>query len=649
MADLSLEDFTQEELASLSEEEIDSLAERLASQEDSSGDRDLSSLSRSFGGSSDEPSYISDSSGQILPSDLTRPSGAPILPTLGAIGGGLAGSLAGPIGMAAGATLGESGGKGLERWIAGEPGVFGEELLSLNPLENPAILNFAIPGALGAISKGTKALGRGARRMAQMAEESVFEVPTALKKKEIAKGLQEVTEETGAITLKTDIQKALDASKQEGIFSGRIDPERIEFARASKVQELSAQLEEELDVLDRAVGIHSGRLLGERVLPSLDGASEYVSTYRASPGAKIELQKRLNEWRELIGQSWDGSLSDLHRFKKEVYEKINYKRLEDPNLIEQEKAVLDSLVAKGLKETIEQEADRLIQDPVKKDLVKNLNERLSNLLQIKPITVAAAAQKPTLQQMMATGASAVVGSGLGPLGTLGGGLGAYLAQTPQGRLLGRNLLEEVANRTPGIASLLEKGSLPLMGASAAGRNLPVNQETPEGLRNLLEQGGGGGGGGPTLPTEVPLSIEELPRMSGGWTPEVVSSFAQKMIGGGKEEVGKGLILKMVEAQRSQDFGKMQKLVADAAKLFPEYFERGVGIDGKIFHKEDQAEYISQLERAVKKGVLDSTFLGRQMNAFSDPNDSSVLSMPVQDRAGSPARRMLQAVPRPLPY
>lgn len=117
----------------------------------------------------------------------------------------------------------------------------------------------------------------------------------------------------------------------------------------------------------------------------------------------------------------------------------------------------------------------------------------------------------------------------------------------------------------------------------------------------------------------------LPRDTDQWTLPTLQHFIQT-IGPDpvKGPIGIGMAQKFQEAVRAGDRKKGERIVADMAKLFPQAFEPGRGINGKLFHPDDQKVYMDELETAHRKGLIDSSFLAKQRQSFLDQNDAQIL-------------------------
>ena len=118
----------------------------------------------------------------------------------------------------------------------------------------------------------------------------------------------------------------------------------------------------------------------------------------------------------------------------------------------------------------------------------------------------------------------------------------------------------------------------------------------------------------------------LPRDTSQWNMMAVNRFAQYALSKPPEvaSIAQGLVQKFADALHQENKGKMQKIVADMAKLFPDAFQPGMGVDNKIFHPDDQSEYMNILMGAMRRGQVSPSFVAQQRDSFLDSNDNSIL-------------------------
>lgn len=118
----------------------------------------------------------------------------------------------------------------------------------------------------------------------------------------------------------------------------------------------------------------------------------------------------------------------------------------------------------------------------------------------------------------------------------------------------------------------------------------------------------------------------LPRDTQSFMQDNVAlgAFVDKIKGTPKEGIGIQLGKKLADAVKAKDSQKTRRIIADMAKLFPEVFEEGLGVDNKLFHPDDQRDYINMLWSAQRKGVVKANFIAKQRDAFLDPNDSKII-------------------------
>lgn len=141
---------------------------------------------------------------------------------------------------------------------------------------------------------------------------------------------------------------------------------------------------------------------------------------------------------------------------------------------------------------------------------------------------------------------------------------------------------------------------------------------------------------PIPPTQTPVQ-EKLPRKTELMTSDNMAKFLQgTMATPEKAPIAQGLVKKMVEASNVGDMDKVEKIHADMVKLFPEQFESGFGVNGKVFHPDDQAKIMDNLKKLKREGVVDNIQLAKQRNAFADPMDGRIL--PTQPKQFNPSQQ-----------
>lgn len=154
--------------------------------------------------------------------------------------------------------------------------------------------------------------------------------------------------------------------------------------------------------------------------------------------------------------------------------------------------------------------------------------------------------------------------------------------------------------------------------------IPTSEEVQRsGVPVITSRSGGSGQGGGGASSMLPSDLPPLPRDTSQWTNQAVIAFMAKAQQMGAQQVSTKLADSFKKAERLGDKSQMERIVADMSKLFPQFFEPGIGVNGKIFHADDQKEYMSKLESAQRQGFIGSSFLAEQRDAFLDRNDLKV--------------------------
>lgn len=318
----------------------------------------------------------------------------------------------------------------------------------------------------------------------------------------------------------------------------------------------------------------------------------------------------------VVPPALDGSIAALQTEKRAIYKQLSdraFSRAE--TAVDPIRDAVEKAVASDLKRTIEVATGS--------PQVKGLNDIMGAYADILPVVkkgaakqIATPATEAARNFMMGKGAkmaaAPLVGAGVGA------GYEAYQGHSPiKGAIAG------------GLAGMLAKGAMGAGGMDAMGS-----------AANIISKGPGPGAAGlvrtmspsissaqaDILPPQQDPFANGLPRDTSQWNMMAVNRFAQYALSKPPEVAGiaQGLVQKFADALHQENKGKMQKIVADMAKLFPDAFQPGMGIDNKIFHPDDQSEYMNILMGAMRRGQVSPSFVAQQRDSFLDSNDNSIL-------------------------
>lgn len=131
---------------------------------------------------------------------------------------------------------------------------------------------------------------------------------------------------------------------------------------------------------------------------------------------------------------------------------------------------------------------------------------------------------------------------------------------------------------------------------------------------------------PEAKAEVSQATALLPRDTEGMTPDALESFMLQTAQLPQAPIAQGLVKKLQSAMQAQDMDTIEKIHSDMARLFPDLFEPGVGVNGKIFYPDEQLKYMSTLKQLHRMGQVDSIHLAKQRNAFNNPQDGRMLPL-----------------------
>lgn len=372
------------------------------------------------------------------------------------MGGGIAGGIGAgaltenPFGAAAGYTAGELGGRGLTRAMNLRPsqdlnseapiGIL-DDYKSLNPLTNPALMNFALPGAGKLAGKALSSIEERQLAKAAGLEEAMLGVDPKIDYK------------PGKLYA-DDVPKLIES----GVFNKASTAEDLANALAARKEELGSKIGDLVDAAEQA-RINSG---GAPLKVNFSNAEEFVK--QSSPAIRDDLAAQLDELKASFDKHLTGDLKDLHK-QKSATQRIAFKSpKKDPDLLQ--------AVAQDIKEATNQAIDSSMTDASGASLISPVNEEYARLSRIsKPIdrlvgVEAKANQDPlrsgpaqiTKALLSAYGGSSLLGPGaMLPAGFIP--MAISKMQTVGGRRVRANLAKAIAEaaKTGGDVSSLAVG------------------------------------------------------------------------------------------------------------------------------------------------------------------------------------------------
>lgn len=362
-------------------------------------------------------------------------------------------------------------------------------------------------------------------------------------------------------------------------------------------------------------------------------AEEFVAGIK-DPIDRAKAAEYLAEKKAAFESQWDGDLNTLHEFRRELTTsnpKSYEKGLGD---VTPDQARINKALASDLNNMLDDAANGY----------KATNAKASEMLRLEPTAVKRAAKARTIQEKNMTGApkEMVIQKGetipeqrvpgawqnkvdsaakiLGPL--VGAGVGAMKGGgwgAAGGAALGNTIgqmggISEAVGRLSGALGRGAggaKGVLPLVPGVAA-------QMAPQGF-------------GPDMVASAQAE-QLLPRDTDRFTSDALEAFLMKTAPTPQGFLAQQLVAKLQKAFQAEDMDTIEKLHSDMTRLFPDLFEPGVGVNGKVFYPDEQMKVMDNLKQLNRMGVVDSIHLAKQRNAFNNPQDSRIL--PVK-KASSP--------------
>lgn len=132
---------------------------------------------------------------------------------------------------------------------------------------------------------------------------------------------------------------------------------------------------------------------------------------------------------------------------------------------------------------------------------------------------------------------------------------------------------------------------------------------------------------PAMPTDIEPFPLGLPRDSERIDSNFIHDFLEKT---DNNPVSQSLVTQLTEALRTGDPEKVSAVHEGMVKVYPQIFERGWGVNGKIRNKDLQIKYLEMLRSMQAKNRVDEAFLAKQESAFNDmasPDFQRILDIP----------------------
>lgn len=296
-------------------------------------------------------------------------------------------------------------------------------------------------------------------------------------------------------------------------------------------------------------------------------------------------------------------IQDLWELKKSIDDIANLNSL-SPSLSDE--YLSDARIA--IKDAINTAIDRT--NPEQGQLLKSLNNEYHHLANVKN-SIARGVSKYGGQLPLVDDKTPM--SLAGTLGRITG-LGTNTARA------GMFKAGEAASAAKQLA-----GQLGIGGLQTFQRTSPIpipNTAIPNALNNFLSPSEAQGqelGFMPQQNQSLPL-----PRDTERFNSDAIMEFLMRASQTPQAPIAQELVKKLQQAFQAQDMDTAEKIHSDMARLFPDMFEQGLGVNGKIFYPDEQAKYMDKLKQLNRMGVIDSIHLAKQRNAFNNSQDSRVL-------------------------
>lgn len=104
-----------------------------------------------------------------------------------------------------------------------------------------------------------------------------------------------------------------------------------------------------------------------------------------------------------------------------------------------------------------------------------------------------------------------------------------------------------------------------------------------------------------------------------------------------------MVEQMNEAIRGSDKNKVESLHEAMTEAYPGVFEPGFGANGKIRNVQGQERYMSRIRELNHQGKVSKTLLYKQMNAFNNPSDLSLIPLDLDNAGRKPQPQQTRQV------
>ncbi len=405
-------------------------------------------------------------------------------------------------------------------------------------------------------------------------------------------------------------------------------------------------------------------------------AWKYVEKFQANSPEEEKALELITKEIDSFTEGWDGSLTQLVEKRKQL-DAMNSSLYNRDNLTTSEtiRAEVTKKFTSDLRDAIKNASPE----------VKEISEKLHDVYNTMPIAQRVNASWTKFQtdrmamgqspQVIREGKPAVPAQTFpeksemvpGPLvqdaarlsGTVGGRMGAGMLAGALAQAAGApwwvgaplaigagDIGRTVARRVidPQKLATFSRGVGAVGGAMERGANAVPPNMTP-----LISSGLPREVFGPAFGVESAEAQTRLPRDTDALSQEALSNLLMSTVERTEGNALRPLVGKAIEAQRRGDISTLEKLHADMARIAPDLFEDGVGVNGKLFHPDDKKRALEDLEMLHRLGEVDSITLAKQRNAFANPADGRILNITPKSRQSTQQGNRMVGGTRVYPY
>ncbi len=117
---------------------------------------------------------------------------------------------------------------------------------------------------------------------------------------------------------------------------------------------------------------------------------------------------------------------------------------------------------------------------------------------------------------------------------------------------------------------------------------------------------------------------KLPRDTDRFDNKAQAMLLASRAGSPEQPIASGMIKEYQKYTRMGDVFQKRLILSDMTRLFPDMFEDGQGVDGRILDPEEQKRHMAKLRSSLELGTIGAEDVARQMAEFANPYNSRIV-------------------------